>query len=78
MYPLLPCLTAMPFFFKALIFKNRHALNDVNFKAKFGTLVDGLKKEDNHPLGIYWNMIKLDRFLIVSFVLFFMSDQPFI
>lgn len=79
----------MPFFFKYLIYKNRHDLGknvsingqtaeNEEFAAKLGTLVDGLKLTDYHPLGIYWNVLKLDRFMVVAYILYYLSDETFI
>ena len=34
-----------------------------------------MKLTEYHPLGIYWNVLKIDRFMLVSFILYYLSDK---
>ena len=67
-------LVALPLIMKIIIFKNRKNLGDEVYKSRFGTLTEGLRIEDYHPLGIYWNVFKTDRFMIVGFILFLLPQ----
>jgi len=36
-----------------------------------------LKLAEYHPWGIYWNVLKIDRFMLVAFILYYLSEETF-